>query len=290
MSEPNEKWKSRTKVERMEVDFFWKEKEHILWKFKIKDLRAQNRRFGPNFGIIGDVEFNKGRDADILRKQFITIDSERWSLKGQNTHENRLILRCFDDVVDDKDKNRKVGGMFRGGIEVSFLNSLNLSIAAKRALSSFMIFLPNLVTITSVFEIRRFWYQYFRQFLFPLYPLVDEPVRYFKLIGRVGIGDDYRVVEVGRKGNVALIDHQVLNLGGKYKVDILADDLQYHKTFPQILILLCCLINYFKDVDEIIEHMLFDVIHDKVDDVGFKFNPNPSEIELLRNPRYFRGK
>lgn len=288
----SDKWRSKNRIERIDVDFFFKEKENILWDFKIRDIRAQNRRFGPNFGLIGDVVFNKGRDGDALRKQFIAIDLERWNLKGGNDHNSRLILRCFDDVVEDKVKNRKVGGMFRGGIEVSFLNALNLSIAAKKPLTSFMMFLPNLTTMTGVYEIRRFFYNYFRRFLFPLYPILDEPVRYFKLIGKVGIGDDYRVVEVGRKGNVAIIDHRVLNIGGKFVVKILAEDLQYHKTFPQILILLCCMINNFKEVGKIVKRVIDDKshTHDIEGSVGFRFTPHPQEYELLRNPRYFRGK
>jgi hypothetical protein len=288
MSEDSGKWRSRTQIRHIEVDFFRKEKEHILWKLKLKDLRALNRRFGQNFGIIGDVEFNKDVKGETIRKQYVTIDSDRWNLKDKNTQENRLVMRCFDDVVEDKDKKRKVGGMFRGGIELSMLNSLNLSIAAKRPLSSFMIFLPNLVTMTQIFQKRLLWFNFFKRYVFPLYPIDREPVRYFKVIGEIGVGDDYRVHEVGRKGRVATIDHKVFNIAGKYEVDIHAEDLQYHKTFPQILILTCCMINYVKEVEKIIKPLLSDVFHNREYETGFRFLANPSDIEILKNPRYLK--
>lgn len=276
----------RNQIRYMDVDFFRKEKENILWDLKIKDMRAQDRRFGANFGIIGDVEFNKDEKGnEDIRKQYIVMDLERWKLKEKNDASSRLIMRCFDDVVTDKEKDRKVGGAFRGGLELSMINSLNLSLAAKRPLPSFYIFLPQINTMTQFFEQRTIT---FKHYVFPLYPIDKEPTRFFKMISTVGVGDDFKVVEIGRKGKVATIDHKPLNIGGRFEVEIHAEDLQTHKTFPQMLILACCMIKFIGEVDKLIENLLKDVFNDKEDDVGFSFNVNPEELELLKNPRYLK--
>jgi hypothetical protein len=44
------------------------------------------------------------------------------------------------------------------------------------------------------------------------------------------------------------------------------------------------------NIEKTIEYLLYMVIHDKLEDFGFKSHPNPLKIELLRNPRSFRGK
>lgn len=284
--DPASKAQGRNRIQFMDVDFFRKEKENLLWNLKVKDMRAQDRRFGANFGIIGDVEFNKDTVGnDDIRKQYIVIDSERWKLKEKNDQSSRLIMRCFDDVVTDKDKDKKVGGTFRGGLELSMIDSLNLSIAAKKPLPSLYMFLPQINTLTQFYEQRRIG---FKQFVFPLYPIDKEPTRFFKMIATVGIGDDFNIFEVGRKGKVAHIDHKPFNIGGRFEVEIFADDLQTHKTFPQILILACCMIKFLDDIDKLVDSLLKDVFNDKEDDVGFQFNVNPEELELLKNPRYLK--
>ena len=101
----------------------------------------------------------------------------------------------------------------------------------------------------------------------------------------MGIGDDYRVVEFGRKGNVAIIDHRVLNIGGKLVVKILAEDLQYHKTFPQILILLCCMINNFKESAKLSKELLMTNLTLTISKEVLASVYSSQEYELLRNPR-----
>lgn len=276
----NEEWRSRSQVKHIDVDFFRRTKTNILWRRKILEMRSKNRRIGQNFEIFAEVNFD---DESGLRKQFILIDESRWNLRGKNDASNRLVMRCFDDTIKDGDK--LLGGTFRGGLELSVLNSLNLSIAAKRDISSFYIFLPDIPYITQLNERRSCL---FTHYFFPLFPCGDEPISYFLMKPKFGLGNNFKIYEKGRRKKVAVIKHRVFNIGGRFKVDIFDEDLQYHKLFPQMLILACCASRFIRKVDRVIKKIVKKKKRDTKTQEAYTFEANKEELNMYRNPRYRR--
>lgn len=273
---------SKIAISKIDVDFFRKEKENLLWNLKMQEIRARDRRFGANFGLIGDVEFNKDTEGKEIRKQYLAIDLNRWNLKGENTTQNRLIIRSFNDVVKNEAKDSKTGGGFQGGMEVNLIDSLMVSFAARKALPSFYLMVPDTDYMCQVVKEEALKDRY----VFPLLPVADEPIRFFEMIGIIGAGRDFKIEEVGRKGTIAKIDEIVLNIGGRFEIEIYDEALQKHKTFPQMLALLCCYIKFNKEIEKIIEKLLKEIATDKKDEVGYRFIPNADDLELLKNPRY----
>ncbi len=279
----SEDWKGRTQVKKISVNFFRNVRTNIFWKFKTKYIKAGQTQFGANFGIVGDVHFNDEKEE--IRKQYVAIDTKRWDLDGKdNNFESRLLFRAFQGLVENEKTGKKTGGSYQGGLELSVLNSLNLSLGARRALSSFYMVLPGFRYLTQVYQKRTY---VVANYVLPLYPVGDEPVRFFKIKRRMRFGHNYKVTEVGRKEPVANIYHKRWNIGGRYDIYIDDEDLQYHKNFAQLLILFVGIIRYRKEVEALIKKLIKE--KSKVDDdIGYRFEANKEELALFRNPRIRR--
>jgi hypothetical protein len=279
----DEKGLRSTSIRIIDVDFFFKEKENFLWNLKMQEIRARDKHFGANMGIIGSVEFNRDQVGNDLRKQYLAVDLDRWNLTGDNTINSRLVVRSFQDVIKNESTGTRTGGSYQGGLEMSMLNSLMLSMAARRPLASMYLLLPDFREMTQIFQQRTVIGHHY---IFPLYPVLDEPVRFFEIIGTIGVGEDFKVIEIGRKGIIAKIDEKIMNLGGRFEVEIYDPYLQRHQTFPQLMILLCAFAKFLNPIEKMIETLLSSVFHDKIDEIGYRFNAHPEDLELLRNPRF----
>ena len=112
--------------------------------------------------------------------------------------------------------------------------------------------------------------------MFPILPnKKDDPVQLITLDGKLGAGDDFHILAGEKK--VGKINGKII--GGKFVITITNEDLQYDKTFHQLLILFCCALKYLDDVEDDIKTM---VKNGKNNDL---YEIDNYELKLFQNPR-----
>jgi len=186
----------------------------------------------------------------------------------------RLLIRTFTELEDNK------GGNFTGGIELSIMESINVSHIAKKSLPVFIIMLPNFEYLTRITKMKTIKG---RKLFFPLLPDENDGyVRFIRVVSKIGFGDDFDVMEGEEK--IAEIDDRKMDLGGKYEIKIISEEYQSDRRFQQMMILISAMLKFLEECETDIDTLL-DKIKEESDIESFKYTPDKQELLLFKNPR-----
>ena len=131
------------------------------------------------------VYFNDDKNGEKNTNQVIAVNLADL---GQKPLERRLLVRNFTVIDGDK------GGRYLGGIEMSMLDSLQVSLAAgEKPISVMVVQLPNFEYLIRIYRIRKI---HGDSFCFMIPPdEKDERFMFFELAGKAGAGDDFNIKE-----------------------------------------------------------------------------------------------
>ena len=232
---------------------------------KETEYQAKSRLFTKEYKIRGDVKI--GGET----KWIVGINEHDWGLKGA---EKRLMIRLFAKMDGDS------GGTFQGGVELSILESLQLSFAAKKVMPVFVVRLPR---DRYLYRIMKKWSIGWNHFIIPYYPDEDgESLKFIHFKGKVGLGDDFKIMEGSGKNEkkIGEIDGKI-NIGGKFELSITDGAYQKDAKFQRLAILFGLVFRFMGDVEKDI-----DQIYDGMEDnKKYTFTPIQQELDLMKNPR-----
>ena len=176
--------KRGVEISKICVDY-WKTKMHGAPMGIKKDLEyiAKPPQFTKEYEIKGGVYFNDDKNGEKNTNQVIAVNLADL---GQKPLERRLLVRNFTVIDGDK------GGRYLGGIEMSMLDSLQVSLAAgEKPISVMVVQLPNFEYLIRIYRIRKI---HGDSFCFMIPPdEKDERLMFVELAGEVGAGDDFDV-------------------------------------------------------------------------------------------------
>lgn len=260
--------RKRKNVSKIVVNFYRTKIHGATMGFK-KELgyEAKSRQFTKGFDIVGEVSFNGNKGSQI-----VAINTKKWEDTSQGG--KRLLIRSFTKMEDEK------GGNFKGGIELSVLESINVSHIAKRSLPVFIMVIPGFEYLTRISKMKTLKG---KKFFFPILPDDDiKHVRFIRLVSKVGFGDDFNVFEGEEK--IAEIDDKKMDIGGKFQIKIISELYKSDKIFHQMIILVASMLKFLGDCEDDINSMLDKISSDK-DIESFKYIPDSQELMLFKNPR-----
>ncbi|MHA1727055.1 MAG: hypothetical protein ACTSYC_08760 [Promethearchaeota archaeon] len=250
---------------------FWRTELHgeeIGIHQKLK-YQAKTRYFSKGFDIEGKVEID---DED---KYVLAFNKEEWEETPKN-QDKRLILRLFTIMEEKLDK--RTGGNFVGGFELSILHSLVQSFEVRHPAPVFFVNLPNLKILPRIVKGHRL---IGTRWTFPLLP--EEKGDKLQMVvckGKVGMGNDYNVY-LGKK-LIAEVNHQ--RIQKDVEIDIFDEFYAKDKTFVLMITFFGCALNF---VDEIYKMVKKHV--SKMKDTGTSdYIPPKPELDLFLNPRMVR--
>jgi hypothetical protein len=252
---------------------FWKTKMHSATMGIKKELQyqAKARQFTKEFDIIGEIFFNGDKKGEKMTKQVVALNKVDFEKPKE---EKRLMMRTFTFLDDE------TGGNFKGGIEESVLESINQSIIADKVLSIFVAAIPGTDYIVRISRMRTLTGN---KFGFPLLPDKNsDNARFIQLIGKIGAGDDFNIMEGDKK--IGEIDGKKFDLGGKFDIEIDDEEFQYHKNFLQLMILFTSVLKFLKECENDTKYIL-DRVSNKKKYPDFVYTPVKQELNLLKNPR-----
>ncbi|MCP4761652.1 MAG: hypothetical protein GY870_07710 [archaeon] len=271
-SKKEKKGKKKGKsIEKISVNF-WRTKIHGTTMGMKVDLsyEAKSRQFSKNFDIVGKVTFNGDEDGEKFTTQVVAVDTKKWD------DTKRLLIRTFTELKDNS------GGNYKGGIELSILESINTSHVAQKSLPVFIASIAGFELLTRMTKMRTVKGNHF---FFPILPETGDSekiVHFIRISGKVGMGDDFNVFDGEEK--IAVIDDRKMDIGGKYDIKILSEEYQKNKRFTQLIILFSAVLKFMNDCEKDINELL-DKIQDEKKFADFKYIPDPSELQLFKNPR-----
>jgi hypothetical protein len=262
-------------INKITVDY-WKTKMHtaVIGIKKDIEYQAKTPQFTKEYEIKGAVYFNDDKSGNEFTTQVIAINKNDWEVKPL---ERRLMLRTFTTLEGDK------GGRYMGGIELSMLESLELSMAAgDKPLACLIVTLPDYPYLTRIYKIRRITGDSFCFILPP--PETTDRFLVIELAWKAGAGNDFNIKEGDEV--IGDIDDKVLDIGGKFEIAIKKEEYQNYKELHQILVLFCCAMKYLKETEDDIEKLLKQV-QKKKGILETNFKPFLSELDFFKNPRKF---
>lgn len=253
------KSKSKTKQRKVKVDF-WATDLNTAEIGIMK--RTQNEAASDQF--TKDMELYGQTVVDGRREALIGYRQELWD--GSEGFERRLVIRLFSETLG-----------WRGTAEMMLGRSVQLSLAAGgRAVQAFTI---NIARHNQLIQLERCAMSWpFEPEKFSFFIQGKKTSRFYTIKRHLfSFGSDYSVYnQKGQK--IAVLDHQVLNLGGAWMLRL--DPQHYDKTLEAVLELFCAILKFNRAGRKHVSSMTEQVFRGRVQP-----DLDHDEEDLYLNPR-----
>lgn len=251
--------KSKTKKRKVKVDF-WATDLNTAEIGIMK--RTQNEAASDQF--TKDMELYGQTVVDGRREALIGYRQELWD--GSEGFERRLVIRLFSETLG-----------WRGTAEMMLGRSVQLSLAAGgRAVQAFTI---NIARHNQLIQLERCAMSWpFEPEKFSFFIQGKKTSRFYTIKRHLfSLGSDYSVYnQKGQK--IAVLDHQVLNLGGAWMMRL--DPQHYDKTLEAVLELFCAILKFNRAARKHVSSMTEQVFRGRVQP-----DLDHDEEDLYLNPR-----
>ncbi|MEL7108309.1 MAG: hypothetical protein AAGJ68_12130 [Pseudomonadota bacterium] len=253
------KAKTKTKRRKMKVDFWATDLNTAeIGIMKRTQNEAKSDQFTKDMELFGQTVVDGKREALIGYRQ------ELWD--GSEGFERRLVIRLFSETLG-----------WRGTAEMMLGRSVQLSLAARgRPVQAFTF---NIARHSQLIQVERCAMNWpFEPEKFSFFIQGKKAARFYTIKRHLfSIGSDYSVYDQkGRK--IALLDHQLLNLGGAWMVRMKPE--HHDKKLEAVLELFCAMLKFNRATRKHVGAMTEQVFRGKVEP-----DLDHDEEDLYQNPR-----
>ncbi len=239
---------------------------------QVEQWRSRSRQFTKDADIIGRISESRIKSKDeklpaLKKSGFIILRQSLWKDEA-NEMNKRFVIKLFTD-----------SGGWLASLEEMVADSVALSFALDEPILSFAVITKENELVTYIREMYRGGFATETYGFFLVGP--DGNFEVFRIEGKRGTaGDDFKVVLLSHKTEVAEIDSKFGDIGGEFVVKIKDDVLARNEWFCRILQCFSVIIRYRREMKERLKRNI-----ERWAKTGEGPRQHRHELSLLANPR-----
>lgn len=222
--------------------------------------QSKERQFTKDMELFGHVEEDGEKNA------YLGFRKEAWKA---DPREQRLVIKAFTDKIN-----------WTGSLEEMIATEFTRSMAAERSVPSFIVNIADykpLIHLEATIP-REVWPgDTYNFYLFHPEQKILNPFRIRE--DRLTVGSDWNINDVTQT-KIAKINGKVMDIGGKFVIEIYDEQIKDDDVFIQTVILFAGMLNFQKKIKKRIKNFL-----DKMRKEKAYIELSKEEVKLYQNPR-----
>ncbi|MHA1338632.1 MAG: hypothetical protein ACTSRZ_00085 [Promethearchaeota archaeon] len=263
------KKQKRKVLRKIEVDYWITDLHDAeIGIYQKERFMAKNRQFSRNLELVGAVK-EEGKPDGMFG--YMTDSWDDIPLKDMA--KRRLVIKWFN--------SESVAWL--GTIEEMVINSMRSSVGANDILPAFKVLIPRYKYVIDLTKEHTKFPKVGEIYTFPLKDEKSDQWHIFTFDeDRFTVGSDWSVLH-GDDELIARIDEKVMNIGGKFVIEIYEGPWAKMKNLYNVIVLFAMMLKFNREIQKKLEKL-----RDYVESGKVKLTISASEEKFMMNPRALR--